>query len=64
VRGWVQEEVLGLNISVADTQAVDMSEGTSELIDVEFHVEEGDGLLGFLMLSRDGVDGFGDVFKD
>lgn len=41
-----------------------MRQSTRELVEVEFDVEEGEGHFGFLMLTGDGVDGFGDVFED
>ena len=41
-----------------------MRQSTRELVEVEFDVEEGEGHFGFLVLTGDGVDGFGDVFED
>ena len=49
---------------MADSQCVNVGEGAGELVEVQFDVEEGEGELGFLVVSGDGVDCFGDVFED
>lgn len=49
---------------MTDPQGVDVRECAGELVEVKFDVEEWEGDFGFLMMARDGVDGFGDVFQD
>jgi hypothetical protein len=49
---------------VADSEGVNVRESTGELIEVKFDVEEWEGDFGFLMMTGDGVDCFGDVFED
>lgn len=49
---------------MTDAEGVNVGKGTGELVEVEFDVEEGEGEFGFLVVSGDGVDCFGDVFED
>lgn len=64
MRGGIEKEVLRLDVPVADAQAVDVCQGSGELVDVELDVEEGHRLLGLLVLPGHGVDGLGDVLQD
>ena len=57
MRGGIKEKVLGLDVPVTDAQAVDVREGSGELVDVKLDVEEGHRLLGFLVLPGHGVHG-------
>lgn len=43
---------------------MNVGECTGKLVEVEFDVEEWEGEFGFLMMTGDGVDCFGDVFED
>ena len=47
---------------MTNSQRVDVGESTGELVEVEFDVKEGKGDFGFLMVTRDRVNSFRDVF--
>jgi len=59
----IEEEVLGLDVAVADAHGVDVAQGAAQLVHVEAHEEDGEGDLGLLVLSGDGVDCLGDEFE-
>ena len=60
----VEEEVLRLDVAVADPDRVDVGEGTEELVHVELDVVHRHRLLELGVVTRRAVDGFGDVFED
>ena len=59
---WVQQEVLWLDVAMADALRVDVCEGTEELVDVELDFEGWHGRLHLVEISRSPVDGFRDIF--
>ena len=62
IGGGVDEQVLRLDVAVANAQRVDVAEGPEELIDVELDAEDGDGDFSLGIGSGNPVDGVGDVF--
>lgn len=60
----VQEEVLGLDVPVADALRVDIGEGAEKLVDVELDLEDGHDSLHLVEVARGAVDGLGNEFED
>lgn len=60
----VEQEVLGLDISVADALGVDIRQRPEELVSVELHLEDGHSRLQLVKESRSSVDRLGDKFLD
>lgn len=58
---WVHKQVLGLDVSVAVAQRVDVGKCAECLVSVEFDKEGRDGLLHFVVVLEDPVYGLGDV---
>jgi len=58
----VQEEVLRLDVAVADALGVDVGERAEELVDVELDLEDGHRRLHLVEESRGPVDGFRNEF--
>lgn len=61
-RAGVEEEVLRLDVAVADALRVDVRQGPEELVDVELHLEDGHRSLELVEESRRPIDGFRDEF--
>jgi hypothetical protein len=62
--GWIQKQVLGLDISVTDSLGVDVCEGAEELVDVELDLQHWHCRLHLVEVARCSVDGFRNVFKN
>ena len=60
--GWVEKEVLGLDVTVADTDGVDVHEGAEELVHVKLDLEHGHWLLELCIVAARSVNGFWNVF--
>ena len=60
----IEQKILGLDISMADTHRVDVSEGTKQLVDVDLDLKYGHGRFHFVEKARCAIDGLGDIFKD
>lgn len=61
--GRVEEEVLGLDIAVADANRVDVGERAEELVHIQLDVVHRHCLLELGVVSRRAVDRFGNVFE-
>ena len=61
---WVEEKVLGLDISVADALRVDVGKTAEELVHVQLDEGDGDSLLAFRILPGHLVDSLRDVLED
>ena len=61
--GRVEEEVLRLDIAMADADGVDVGEGAEELVGIQFNLEHGHGLFEFGIVPACAINGFGNVFK-
>ena len=59
----VQEEVLGLDVTVADAFGMDVGERAEQLVCVQLHLEEWHGSLELVEVTRSTVNGLWDVFK-
>jgi len=59
----VQQEILGLDIPVADTLRVDVGEGAEELVDIELDFEYGHDGFHLVEVARRAVDGLGNEFE-
>lgn len=59
----VDEQVLGLDVAMADADAVDVGEGAKELVHVEFHVDHWDLLPLFGVVPGDSVHRLRNVFE-
>lgn len=57
----VQQKVLWLNVTMADTLRVNVCESTEELVDVELDLEDWHDCLHLVEVSRSPVDGLWDV---
>lgn len=57
----VQQQILGLDVAVADALGVYVGEGAEELVDVELDFQDGHGGLHLVEIPRGAVDGLGDV---
>ena len=60
----VEQQVLGLDVAMADADGVDVRERAEELVHVELDLELGHGLLELDVVPRGAVDGLGDVLED
>jgi len=60
----VEQQILGLDVSVADTLRVDVGERAEQLIDVKLDLENGHGGLHLVEVARCAVDGFRDEFEN
>jgi hypothetical protein len=58
----IQQQVLGLDIAVADSLRVNVGQGTEELVDVELYFEYWHGRLYLVEISRSAVDCLGHIF--
>jgi len=63
-RRWVQQEVLGLDIPMADALRVDVGERAEELVNVQLDLEDGHDRLQLVEVARGTVDRLGDEFED
>lgn len=59
----VQEQVLGFDITMADANRMDVSQGTQELIHVQFDLEGRHGLLEFGIVATGAIHGFRYIFE-
>ena len=62
-RGRIEQQILWLDVAVADALRVDIGKGAEELIDVELHFEYGHCSLHLVEIARCPVHGFGNVFE-
>jgi hypothetical protein len=53
---------LRLDITMTNPQGMDMTQRPRKLIEIKLDIKQGKGDFGFLMMTRNGVDCFGDVF--
>jgi len=60
----VEEEVLGLDITMADALRVDVRQGPEELVNVELHLEDGHRGLELVKEPRGPVDRLGNELLD
>jgi hypothetical protein len=63
-RRWIEEEVLGLDVSVTDALRVDVGEGAEELVDVQLDLEGRHDRLDLIEVARGAVHRLGDEFED
>ena len=61
--GGVEEEVLGLDVAVADADGMDVHEGTEELVHIQLDLEHRHGLLELGIVPASAIDGLRDVFE-
>lgn len=61
---WVQQQVLWLNIAVADALRVDVGESAEKLVNVELDLKDWHGGLHLVEISRRAVDGLWNEFLD
>lgn len=61
--GRVEKEVLGLDVTVADTDGVDVHQGTEELVHIQLDLEHWHRLLELGIVPAGTVHGLGDVFE-
>lgn len=61
--GWVEEEVLGLDVPVTDSKGVDVRQGAEQLVHVQLYVRDRDRLLVLGIVTGYFVDGFRDVLQ-
>jgi hypothetical protein len=47
---------------MTNPQGMDMTQRPRKLIEIKLDIKQGKGDFGFLMMTRNGVDCFGDVF--
>lgn len=59
----IQEEILRLDVAVADALRMDVCKGAEELVDVEFHFEYRHRGLELVEMARGTVDGLGHEFE-
>mmetsp|Transcript_15888 Transcript_15888/g.18402 ORF Transcript_15888/g.18402 Transcript_15888/m.18402 type:complete len:329 (-) Transcript_15888:80-1066(-) len=64
VRGRVHQQVLRLDVAVADAQRVDVRQRPEHLVRVELHEQDRHALLHLHVVPHDPVDGLGDVVHD
>jgi hypothetical protein len=62
--GGIQQQILGLDIAMADALRVNVGQRSEQLINVEFDFEYGHGLLQLAKVSRGAVDCLWDIFKN
>lgn len=60
----VQQQVLWLDVAVADPLGVDIGQGTEQLVDVKLDLEDGHCRLHLIEVPRGAVHGFGNKFLD
>lgn len=53
---WVEQQILRLDVAMADAQGVDVRERSGELIQVKLHQDDGERLLALVVLPRNAVD--------
>ena len=58
----VHEQILRLDVPVADTKRVNVAEGTERLIRVQFYEDHGYGLFHFVIVLQDTEDSFRHIF--
>ena len=59
----VEEEVLRLDVAVADADGVDVHEGTEELVHIQLDLEHGHRLLELGIVPAGAIHGFWDIFE-
>jgi hypothetical protein len=60
----VQKQVLGLNITMADTLGVNVCQRPEQLVDVQLHFQHGHGRLELVEVTGCAVDGLWDILED
>jgi hypothetical protein len=60
----IKQQVLRLDVTVADAKCVDVGEGPAKLVHIQLDVENWYRLLGLLVLACDAVDGVGHKLHD
>lgn len=60
----IKQEILRLDVAVADALRVNVRQGAEELVGVELHLNHGHGSLHFVEVARRAVDGLGDIFEN
>lgn len=60
----VKEEILRLDVPVADADGVDVHERTEKLVHVKFDLQHRHGLLEFGIVTASAIHGLGDVFEN
>ena len=63
-RGRIQEQVLRLDVAMADALRVDVGERTEKLVDVKLDLEDRHRRLQLVEVTRGTIDGLGHVFQD
>lgn len=63
-RGRVQQQVLWLDIAMADAEGMNVGQRAKELVHVQLDLERRHGLLQFGVMTARTVDGLGDIFED
>ena len=59
----VEKQVLRLDVSVADTLAVNVGERAEQLVNVQLDLEDGHGCLHFVKIAGRAVNGFRNEFE-
>lgn len=59
---WVEQQVLGLNVTMTDALRVDIGKSTEQLINIELDFEDRHGSLHLVEKSRSSVNCLGDKF--
>lgn len=60
----VEQQVLGLDVAMANALRVDVGEGTEQLVSVQLDFQNGHGRLHLVEEARRAIDCLGDVFLD
>jgi hypothetical protein len=59
----VQEQILRFDVTMADANRVDVSQGAQELVHVQFDLEGGHGLFEFGIVATGAIHSFGYIFE-
>ena len=62
--GRVEEEVLRLDVAMADADRVDVHERAQQLVHVQFDLEHGHGLLELSIVAACAIHGFRNIFEN
>ena len=63
-RGWVEEEVLRFDISVAYSLGVNVCQGAEQLVNVKFNLQHGHCSFQLVEISRRTIDRLGNIFEN
>lgn len=61
---WVNKQILRLDISVANTQRMDISQGPEHLVGIHLYQKDGNALLHFDIVPHNSINGLWDVIHD